>query len=63
MQKLCMNIAKELKLLYRRTQKGSSTNASTRPYRNRDRMVTASTWEYHLQICQSAKRTFTEIRI
>jgi len=25
--------AKELKLLYRRTQKGSSTNASTKPYR------------------------------
>jgi hypothetical protein len=29
---------------------------------NRDRRVTASTG-YRLQICQSAKRTFTEIRI
>jgi hypothetical protein len=45
--------AKELKLLYRGTQQGGSTNASTRPYRNRNRLVTASTGEYHLQICQS----------
>ena len=55
--------AKELKLLYRRTQKGSSTMLAQDHTENRDRLVTASTGEYHLQKCQSAKRTFTEIRI
>jgi hypothetical protein len=54
--------AKELKLLYRRTQKGSSTMLAQDLTENRGRLVAESTGEYHLQRCQSAKRTF-EIRI
>jgi hypothetical protein len=55
--------AKELKLLYRGTQKEVAQMLAQDHTENRGRLVAESTGEYHLQRCQSAKRTFTEIRI
>ncbi len=63
MQKLCMSMQKNWNYYIEEHRKEVAQMLAQDHIENRDRLVTASTGEYHLQRCQSAKRTFTEIRI